>query len=968
MRMRSKRCALFLIPALLLGLLSGFGTASAENAGTTVTIRNRADFLQLAADCALDSWSRGLTVELEADLDFGGEDIRPIPSFSGTFHGNGHRIRGLTLSTDGSNQALFRYVTAEAMIDGLSVEGSIAPTYGRLRVAGIAGTNWGRIQDCSFQGSVSGLNYVGGIVGDNHGTVDGCRFSGTVDGKRFSGGIVGYNEGYVSSCVNRGDVNTTLTVETPDLTDLATATNGLALNLLNAEDENVISDTGGIVGFSKGIVVDCSNFGMIGYPHYGYNVGGIAGRQSGFLSGCRNSGQVFGKKDVAGIVGQMEPYLDLVRTTSLADELLLLNKYLNNASGDISNLAADFRALQADIAAEEYSFGGFGINEGEIYHADEDIPADTGSGSSSGGIISGGDSGGIISPDDLSDFPTDGTIEDMADWINSHTGSGSEGSITPADGSVDFDYQDYIDAVDLDGLSDELDARMSELAGRLGDVYGVIQSSGSDLAYDLTQANDQFSRVMLLMANAMNGSPQTDLFEDVSEQRGETVTEGLVSSNINYGSVEADNNVGGIAGAMGIEYEFDLEDSLAQIVGANGIISNTYSTSCVNSGNVNYASVQGKKDRIGGTVGSEESGTVMHCESYGSVSSSDGNYVGGIAGYSGTSIHNSYAFCLVNGTRYVGGVAGSGTNILNSVSMIETDAGGAFVGAVAGWADMEEEGNNVTGNLYVSESLGAIDGISYIGRAEPVLYDELIAMPGIPDGFRQVTLNFFVDGRLIDTLRIDYGGSVDESRLPAVPDRPGYTGSWGDFDHRDIRFSRDIEAVYTLNHSTIAAGQTRGDSPLSIALLEGSFSDDDTLTLTPYEGEPPSIPEKQAAEIWELTLSGADGTESAYTVRYLPPEELRDRDVIIYCLEDGGWVPVETGRSGSYLTFPADSDHVVFSAVSSEAKQDLPVKWIAVAAGSGLCLLILVIILVRSRRKRKAAGKRPEEGSDRVRQ
>ena len=232
---------------------------------------------------------------------------------------------------------------------------------------------------------------------------------------------------------------------------------------------------------------------------------------------------------------------------------------------------------------------------------------------------------------------------------------------------------------------------------------------------------------------------------------------------------------------------------------------------------------------------------------------------------------------------------------------------------------------------------------------------DLIAMPGIPDGFRQVTLNFFVEGRLIDTIRVDYGGRVDESLLPAVPARSGYTGSWGDFDRSNIRFSRDIEAVYTLNHSTIAAEQTRGDSPLSIALLEGSFADDDTLTLAPYQGDAPSIPEHQAVETWELTLSGADGTETEYTVRYLPPEELQNQEVAIYCLKDGEWVPVETGQSGSYLTFPADSEQVIFSAVSAVAEQTLPTKWIAIAAGSGFCLLILLIILIRSHRKRKEA-------------
>ena len=953
MSMRAKLFSLISVLFLLI-LFYRAGAAFAENTETTVHIRSKSDFLQLAADCALDSWSKGVTVELETDLDFGGEDILPIPSFSGTFHGNGHEIRGLTLSTDGSNQALFRYVTVDAIIDDLTVEGSITPTYGRLRVAGIAGTNWGRIENCSFTGSVAGLNYVGGLVGENHGSVDRCRFSGSVDGKRFSGGIVGYNDGLVSSCVNKGDVNVILTVEAPDLADLATASNGLALNLRNAEDENVISDTGGIVGFSKGIVISCSNFGMIGYPHYGYNVGGIAGRQSGYLSECRNSGQVYGKKDVAGIVGQMEPYLDLIKTTNLADELLMLNKYLNNASGDISNLAAEFRNLQKDIDAEEYSFSGISINEGNIYHADENVPASTGS--SSEGIISSGD-GGNISPDDLSDFPTNGTIEEMADWINTHTGSSNEGTITPADGSVDLDYQDYMDSINSSWLSDGLDARMSELAGRLGDVYNALQSSGSDLAYDLTQANDQFSRILLLMANALNGSPQTDLFEDVSEKLGESASEGLVSSNINYGSVEADNNVGGIAGAMGIEYEFDLEDSLAQIVGANGIISNTYNTNCVNSGNVNYASVQGKKDRIGGAVGSEESGTVIHCESYGSISSTDGNYVGGIAGFSSTSIHDSYAFCLVNGVRYVGGVVGFGKNILDSVSMIETDTSGAFVGAVAGWADMDEEENDIAGNFYVNESLGAIDGISYVGRAEPIGYDELIVLPGIPDGFRQVTLNFFVDGRLIDSLRLEYGGSVEDSRLPAVPIRSGYTGSWGDFDHRNIRFSRDIEAIYTLNHSTIAAEQTRENSPLSIALLEGSFADADALALAPYQGDSPSIPEKQVVETWELTLSGVSAPDTVYLVRYLPPEELQGKEVAIYYLKDGEWISVETDQSGSYLVFPAAGNHIVFSAVSSEARQTFPTKWIALTAGSGGCLLILLIAIILSHRKKKLAGK-----------
>ena len=82
----------------------------------------------------------------------------------------------------------------------------------------------------------------------------------------------------------------------------------------------------------------------------------------------------------------------------------------------------------------------------------------------------------------------------------------------------------------------------------------------------------------------------------------------------------------------------------------------------------------------------------------------------------------------------------------------------------------------------------------------------------------------------------------------------------------------------------------------------------------------------------------------------------------IYCLKDGEWVPVDADQSGRYLVFPADSDHIVFSAVSSEAEQPLPTKWIAIAAGSGVCLLILLVILIRGHRKKKKAAK-PDDAS-----
>lgn len=906
---------------------SASSSSAAQAEAHEFRVGSREDLVRLAEACALDSWSRGLTVTLEADLDFGGTDLAPIPSFSGIFLGNGHTISGLTLSTDGSNQALFRYVTETGEVHDLKVQGAVAPENGRDYVAGIAGSNAGLIENCSFSGSVSGRNCVGGIVGENTGTVLNCVASGSVDGKRFTGGIAGYSSGLIRDCRNTAEVNISVSEEKLQLADLASSSNGLATGLLNAEDESIISDSGGVVGFSKGIVLNCSNIATVGYPHYGYNVGGIAGRQSGYLSGCRNAGKVYGRKDVGGVVGQMEPYLKLVHTASLADELSALNAYLNNASADIAYLAAEMAALQEDIIDQQLSWLEEEHSGGSIYHADEDIPEGTAGGS--GGSISSAEGGSSVS--------STGSIVSAEDIE------------ALADGEVTEEVIQSLIEAGSDALSELLEERMNVLADELADVYAAFSASGGSLAYDLTMANNQFSRVLLMMADAMNGNAQNDLFRDVSAELGEDVTEGNVTLSQNDADVEGDNNVGGIVGSMGIEYEFDLEDSLVTLVGANGVISNTYNSTCINSRNVNYGKVQGKKDRIGGIVGNEETGAVVHCESYGGTASSEGSYVGGIAGYSDAGIRESYALCTVSGARYVGGIAGQGKTLQDNASVIETSAQGAFVGAVAGWAEMNGE-NVVSGNRFVHDTLGGVDGISYSGRAEPIDYEELLTLSTVPDSFRSVRYAFYADGVLVKELEIDYGSDLAENRIPTVPAKSGYTGTWSAFETENIRFAREIEAVYTLNRSTLATEDTREDTPQSLLLLEGSFAEDADLQLSPYEGPAPEGTEHMAVESWELQIQNVEDQAGSYTVRYLPPADARNGETVIYLLRDGEWVQVDAEQSGSYLVFPAEGNPIVFSAVSPEAAQS---RWIIPAAAGGGAALVLLAALLAGRKRRK---------------
>ena len=314
---------------------------------TAVTIRTVEDLRRFARDCSLDSYSRDKAVTLEADLDLDGEEIT-VPSFSGVFDGQNHTISGLSVKGSVSNAGLFTYVEAGATVKNLRVTGEVLPEGEQSYVGAIAGTNRGLIQNCSFSGTVAATGYVGGIAGTNteSGEIAGCIADGKIEGTRCTGGIAGQNLGVIRRCTNKAAVNTAVREQSAS----PEALEELFYRKLKSGDAQgeviAATDTGGIAGYSNGILQSCTNNGEIGYPHVGYNVGGIVGRQSGYLNSCTNNGKVQGRKDVGGIVGQMVPSIDLLFSeSSLAD----LDGKLNNLNEALSAAAQDARDSSAAV-------------------------------------------------------------------------------------------------------------------------------------------------------------------------------------------------------------------------------------------------------------------------------------------------------------------------------------------------------------------------------------------------------------------------------------------------------------------------------------------------------------------------------------------------------------------------------------------------------------------------------------------
>ena len=320
MKLRNKIISLLL--ALIL-IVTNIGVAFAAPDGKTISIGTAEEFVEFSRNCSLDTWSQGKSVTLTANIDLKDYPNVTIPAFSGLFNGAGFSINGLVISESGANQGLFRYIRKGATVKDLTVNATIIASGEANNIGGIAGSNAGNIQKCTFNGTIIGISAVGGIAGTNEesGKIVESTTKGNVNGAKDVGGTAGVNLGTLTKCANHANVGTD-------------PQEGGSLNI------------GGIAGYSTGEIGSCTNVGVVGALHTGYNIGGVVGYQDGLVNGARNEGEVYGRKDVGGIVGQAEPNINIIFTDDLLDKL---NTELKKLSEIISGTLKDSDKLTADV-------------------------------------------------------------------------------------------------------------------------------------------------------------------------------------------------------------------------------------------------------------------------------------------------------------------------------------------------------------------------------------------------------------------------------------------------------------------------------------------------------------------------------------------------------------------------------------------------------------------------------------------
>ncbi len=441
-------------------------------------------------------------------------------------------------------------------------------------------------------------------------------------------------------------------------------------------------------------------------------------------------------------------------------------------------------------------------------------------------------------------------------------------------------------------------------------LNSLLNSENQILLDDIQAIIDEIHVISNIITEPETIDPD-EVLADVSDEDTLSDITGKVSNCINNGKVSGDINVGGIAGTLSRENNLDPENDFHL---ENATLNFRYKERIVVRQCQNHGTVSGKKDRVGG-----------------------------IAGYSASTIRQSSAKCSLSGQNQIGGIAGYGTNISDCYSMVLISAGESYLGSVAGKCDAPDS-DTVSNNYFAEGGPAGIDGISYQEKAQALSYEELMAREDLPDIFRKISLTFLAGDKIVSAVSLNYGDSLPDGQFPKVPAKEGYIGRWEDFDSAFVTLDQEIQAGYTEYITALESSQTVGKRP--VLLLEGRFEPENELTLQSVDAYPQDAQTK--AECWKLTLSGA--SEGPYIIRCLIPDYMEHPVIELY--KDSLWQPVDAVRDGSYYVFTSEKSDIIFGCVDRPQTAGSGAV-IALCLGAALLLSAALFLICTSKKRRK---------------
>ncbi|MFB9278680.1 GLUG motif-containing protein [Cohnella cellulosilytica] len=698
-----------------------------------------------------------LNEDIDLSTSSASSDWVPIPDFTGSLDGRGHRITNLYIQSTGNDVGLFAKV-GTALSNGIvhNLEVHASQVQGIDNVGILAGTNFGSIENVSVTGAVYGQKSTGGLIGFNNQIVNrqhrvfNSHADVYVSGLMNVGGLIGDSS---RSDIINSSASGVVTGQGDHIGGLI-GQNGSSLTLGSHATSQVqgVNKVGGLVG--RSFTSDYSDSSAAGQVQGEDNVGGLIGIIEGTdprtISQSSATGDVNGNKYVGGLIGYS--LNSAITDSSASGDVTGQGDYVGGLIGNFSKSNISDSIATGSVAGEGDYVGGL------IGHALESIVSLT---SASGSVVSkGGYVGGLIGQSrdgDVSDSFATGDVKANQRYIGGLIGRNRGGDVANsyAAGTVvgdfgpvvgDFGYvggligrssdgdevKDSFATGNVTANSDYIGGLIGYAVGNVTDSYATGHVDGERYVGGLIgdfrngDISDSFAEGMvtgedyvgglagfIMGGNASISSASGDVRGDrsVGGLVGEYIT-GTITEGAAMGSVTGSRNEGGLVGSF---QEGDVSFSYAagEVKGhknTGGLIGEFVNSSVTYS----YAAgnVAGEVD-AGGLVGGNRKGDISFSFATGNVSGCDD--IGGLVGDNDqANISNSYATANLTGCNpgsdSIGGLVGD-----NSGTIENSFAKGSIIGPITRAGGLVGDNRNIEGNItnsyYDLELSGQLDNI-----------------------------------------------------------------------------------------------------------------------------------------------------------------------------------------------------------------------------------------------------------------
>lgn len=843
-------------------------------------------------------------------------------------------------------------------------------------VGGIVGQNEenGYIEACYNVSSVLGNKDTGGVVGKNYGWVKSSKNSGKVNSSPVEeshniGGICGINDGVLENCLNDAEIGY----------------------------KNVGINIGGIVGNQSGCVIECQNIGDIfGSKSVGGIFGrfepytdisiedldrvkdDVNEIRENVKSDIDNSwnntiNDIDSLRDrlnndITGLLDAIRDRISSSDSGSLTGLLDSLSDSAREISDDLGGLSESGSLLLDQLNDETKGSLGEALDS-----INNTIDTANRAGESLNDVLQ--DVDNLIT--DANDAYNDGDWQTLSDRLDSLDGrldyiqdtmldpisssiTSSLNAVTRTLNSIRNDFNDIADAISgplkqaetiLKNAKAQIDAANEQITKIRTDIKQAIEKvkdilSGlfptakpktvgsviSDTIFMTAYADEKLDLNEDEIKDTLKNLTSVDI--DISRNvAGMNTDDALVMYCVNSGEVTGEKDLGGIGGTIGIESAVKYGNNVTLPSGK--IITPTSIVKAVVNGCISEGEVFSRNGYGGGVVGDASFGIIKNSVTETNITSDEGGYVGGIAGYSKGKIYNCAAISDLKGSDHVGGIAGEGDTIATCYALPRIDGVVEKSGAITGTA-----GGVVQNNYFIKEGLSGIDGTDYEGKAVALDYTEMTGADNIPEkmtGFSNDTwymgsgdiflpqnrvlsdnsasnigaliksksaeyaafhfkVKFDIDEETVKEFTVDYNTVLNSEEIPDIEPRDGYCPQWDKDTSDPIRRNTIFKAEYLDAVKTLGTAE---EPPL--LLVEGNFKDGSEVHAweADSEGE----------------YSGDYKTVAAYEFEITPEYSgkikvhIRDKDEDGNCIGiviNGKTKILDAERDGSYLVFETD--------------------------------------------------------------